>query len=147
MADPVPFSLTIPSELRLLPLVRQFVETVSEAGGLDPLALNAVVLAVNEATSNVIRHAHQSRSIVPLRIECSLLEDGIEIRLTDEGPTFDLTNVPHLDPSEVRVGGRGVFLMRQLMDELSCQSRPEGGNILRMVKRCSPTSGPKPKTQ
>jgi anti-sigma regulatory factor (Ser/Thr protein kinase) len=147
MADPVPFSLTIPSEMRLLSVVRQLVEAVSEVGGLDPAAINAVVLAVNEATSNVIRHAHQSRSAVPLQIECRLLEDGIEIRLTDEGPAFDLANVPHLDPSEVRVGGRGVFLMRQLMDELSCQSRPEGGNVLRMVKRCSRTSGPKSRSE
>jgi anti-sigma regulatory factor (Ser/Thr protein kinase) len=44
--------------------------------------------------------------------------------------------VPHLDPGEVRVGGRGIFLMRQLMDELSSQPRSQGGNILRMVKRC-----------
>ena len=44
--------------------------------------------------------------------------------------------MPHLDPAEVRIGGRGVFLMRKLMDELSCQPRGERGNTLRMVKRC-----------
>jgi len=58
------------------------------------------------------------------------------VRIIDEGPPFDLNTVPHLDPGEVRVGGRGIFLMRQLMDELSSQPRSQGGNILRMVKRC-----------
>jgi anti-sigma regulatory factor (Ser/Thr protein kinase) len=37
----------------------------------------------------------------------------------------------------LRIGGRGVFLMRALMDELSCQPRGEGGNTLRMFKRCT----------
>ncbi len=131
-----PFALSIPSELRLLPMARRFVESVCQAGGLDQAATNAVVLAVNEATGNVIRHAHRDRPTTPLHIECRLLADGIDVRIIDEGPPFDLNTVPHLDPGEVRVGGRGIFLMRQLMDELSSQPRSQGGNILRMVKRC-----------
>ena len=131
-----PFALSIPSELRLLPLARRFVESVCQAGGLDQAATNAIVLAVNEATGNVIRHAHRDQPTTPLHIECRLLADGIEVSITDHGPAFDLNAVPHLDPGEVRLGGRGVFLMRQLMDELSSQPRPQGGNILRMVKRC-----------
>jgi serine/threonine-protein kinase RsbW len=136
MADSYPFSLTIPSELRLLPVARLFVEAVCQAGGLAPDHTNAVVLAVNEATSNVIRHAHRDRPAMPLHIQCRLLSDGIEVRLLDEGPAFDLDSVPHLDPGEVRVGGRGVYLMRQLMDELTSEHRAQGGNVLRMVKRC-----------
>ena len=65
MAEAYPFSLTIPSELRLLPVARLFVEAVCQAGGLDEADVNAVVLAVNEATSNVIRHAHRDRPATP----------------------------------------------------------------------------------
>jgi serine/threonine-protein kinase RsbW len=136
MEESYPFSLTIPSELRLLPVARLFVEAVCQAGGLAPDAINAVVLAVNEATSNVIRHAHRDRPATPLRIGCRLLSDGIEVQLLDEGPVFDLGSVPDLDPGEIRVGGRGIYLMRQLMDELTSEQRSQGGNILRMVKRC-----------
>src|ERR1700747_3134104 len=110
MADAYPFSLTIPSELRLLPVARQFVEAVCQAGGLDAAAVNAVVLAVKEATSNVIRHAHRDRPATPLHVQCRILSDGVEVQLLDEGPAFDLDTVPHLDPGEVRVGGRGVYL-------------------------------------
>jgi len=60
--------------------------------------------------------------------------------LLDQGAPFDLDAVPKLDPRELRIGGRGVFLMRALMDELSCQPRGERGNTLRMVKRCSQQS-------
>jgi serine/threonine-protein kinase RsbW len=143
MTDPFPFALTIPSELRLLPMARLFVEAVCQAGGLDPAVTNAVVLAVNEATSNVIRHAHRDCAAMTFQLECRLLTDGIEVRLVDEGPAFDLSIVPHLDPGEVRVGGRGVYLMRQLMDELTCEPRPQGGNILHMVKRGARNTGSK----
>jgi serine/threonine-protein kinase RsbW len=137
MGGSFPFSLTIPSELRLLPVAREFVEAVCQAEGLEAAAINAVVLAVNEAISNVIRHAHRDRPAAPVRLQCRLLPDGIEVEVFDEGPAFDLATVPHLDPGEVRVGGRGVYLMRQLMDDLICERRPQGGNILRMIKRCS----------
>ena len=65
--------------------------------------------------------------------------EGVEIRLLDEGAPFDLSAVPVLNPAELRIGGRGVFLMRALMDELSCQPRGEQGNTLRMVKHCNLT--------
>ena len=60
--------------------------------------------------------------------------------MLDEGAPFDLDAVPYLDPAELRLGGRGVFLMRTLMDELSCQPREQRGNTLRMVKRLGPKS-------
>ena len=133
-----PWCLTIPSDLRLLALARSFVEGVCRVAGLDDKATNAIVMATDEATNNVIRHAHRDRPESPLQIQCFFSAEGIEVRLLDEGAPFDLSAVQHLDPAELRVGGRGVFLMRALMDELSCQPRGERGNTLRMVKHCRP---------
>ena len=135
VSDPAPWTLTIPSDLRLLGLARAFVEAVCEVAGLDENTTHAIVLATCEAASNVIRHAHHDRPQAQLQIECLLAPDHMEVCLLDEGDPFDLAAVPHLDPSEIRVGGRGVFLMRALMDELVCQPRGEHGNALRMVKR------------
>jgi serine/threonine-protein kinase RsbW len=136
MAQTAPWTLTITSDLRLLPLARAFVEAVCQVAGFDADATHAIVTATDEATNNVIRHAHQGQPDAPLQIQCFFRPDGIEILLMDQGAPFDLAAVPKLDPSEERVGGRGVFLMRALMDELSCQPRGERGNLLRMVKRC-----------
>ncbi len=135
-----PWTLTIPSDLRLLALARSFVEGVCGVAGFDERATRAIVTATDEATNNVIRHAHRDRPESPLQIQCHFVSDGIEVRLLDEGAPFDITAVPHLDPAELRVGGRGVFLMRALMDELSCHPRGERGNLLRMVKRCNRTA-------
>ena len=137
VAEDAPWSLTIASDLRLLALARSFIEAVCRFAGFDEHGTHAVVLAADEAVNNAIRHAHQGRPNAVVQIRCYFLPDGLEVQLLDEGDPFDLTAVPHLDPGELRVGGRGVFLMRTLMDELTCQPRRPRGNTLRMVKRCS----------
>ena len=135
-SEPAPWTLTIPSDLSLLRLARGFVEAVCQVAGFDEKSTHAIVMATDEATNNVMRHAHRGQPDAPVQIQCFFCPDGLEIRLLDEGAPFDLAAVPHLDPAELRIGGRGVFLMRALMDELSCQPRGERGNTLRMVKRC-----------
>src|SRR5579884_52940 len=127
-AQSEPWNLTIASDLRLLPLVRAFIEGVCQVAGCDSRTTDAAV-------NNVMRHAHRGHPEATLQIQCFPRADSIEVRLLDEGAPFDLAAVPHLDPSELRIGGRGIFIMRALMDELSCQPRGEHGNTLRMVKR------------
>jgi serine/threonine-protein kinase RsbW len=82
-----------------------------------------------------MRHAHRDNPGAAMQIQCFIRPDSLEIRLHDEGAPFDLDAVPELEPSELRAGGRGVFLMRKLMDELTVQPRGERGNTLRMLKR------------
>ena len=135
LAKPAPWSMTIASDLALLALVRAFIEGVCRVAGCDSRTTDAVVMATDEAVNNVMRHAHRGHPEATIQIQCFLHADSIEVRLLDEGAPFDLAAVPQLDPSELRIGGRGVFLMRALMDELTCQPRGEHGNILRMVKR------------
>jgi serine/threonine-protein kinase RsbW len=141
-AKVMPWTLTIASDLRLLSLTRAFVEAFCQVAGLDDRTAFAIVMATDEATNNVMRHAHDGRPEALIQIQCLLRPDAIEVRLTDEGGPFDIAAVPYLDPAELRIGGRGVYLMRTLMDELSCQPRGERGNTLRMVKRLRPPTPP-----
>ena len=134
--DSPPLTLTIPSDLACLGVARAFVEAVCQALEVDQPTTNAIVLATNEATSNVMRHAHRDRPQATIQLQCRCRSDGLEVRLFDEGAPFDVGSVPDLDPAELRVGGRGVYLMRALMDELRCEPRGEGGNVLCMVKIC-----------
>ena len=137
-----PWTLIIPSDLHLLGLARTFIETMCRYADLDRAATDEAVLATHEAVNNIIRHAHQDHPDAQLQIQCRPFSDGIEICLLDEGAPFDLGAVPHLNPAELRIGGRGVFLMRTLMDELTCEPRGERGNALRMVKRRCRDSAP-----
>ncbi len=130
-----PVILTFPSDLIYLPIARAMVESICRLAGMDGKCLESFVLAVNEATSNVIRHAHKDRVDLAVQLECHVTQEQIEVRLLDQGEPFDLSGVPSLDPSELRCGGRGVYLMRALLDELTITARTGGGNVLRMVKR------------
>jgi serine/threonine-protein kinase RsbW len=131
------FVVTLPSESRMLSVARGFVETACQQFGLDRAVMHSIVLATGEAFTNVIRHAHREKPDAQIEILCEIQSDAVVLVFQDEGEPFDLAAVPHLAPGELRIGGRGVFLLRQLMDELTCAPRGEGkpGNVLRMVKR------------
>jgi len=124
----------------MLSVARSFVEALCQSSDLDRHVTFAAVLATGEAVSNIIRHAHKNRQDAMIQIQCQLTTEHLELQFLDEGGPFDITAVPHLEPGELRVGGRGVYLMRSLMDELGCQARPGRGNVLRMVKRLQNSS-------
>ncbi|MFO0965453.1 MAG: ATP-binding protein [Gemmataceae bacterium] len=135
------YSLNVPSDLCMLSTARGFVENVGACCGLMPGFLRSLVLVTGEAVSNIIRHAHRNVAAAQLQIELEIHEDCVVLTFFDEGKPFDISAVPHLDPGELRLGGRGVFLMRTLMDEIRCEARADGaGNRLRMVKRIEPAN-------
>ena len=136
------FSLTLPSELRMLSVARGFVEAVCEAHRLDRAMTHALVIVTGEVVTNIVRHAHQNRPGSQMELHLHLQADCVVMTFRDEGEPFDLAAVPELPPGELRIGGRGIFLMRTLMDELTCEPRGEGqsGNVLRMMKRCAAMS-------
>ena len=128
-------TLTVPSDPRMLSVARTFVEAVCQARKVDRTTIHAIILATGEAVTNIVRHAHRDRPDCSFQIQCQVGPETVEVTLLDQGEPFDFSQVPHLAPGELRLGGRGVYLMRVLMDEISCQTVGERGNRLRMVKR------------
>jgi serine/threonine-protein kinase RsbW len=135
--DGATFSLIFPSDLRMLSVARSFIEAASEAYRLDRTMTNALMIVTGEAITNIVRHAHQNRPGTQIEIQLQIQKDAAVMTFADEGPPFDLNAVPELPPGEMRIGGRGIYLMRTLMDELTCEPRGAGrsGNLLRMRKR------------
>jgi serine/threonine-protein kinase RsbW len=127
-------TLTVPSNLRMLSVARTFVEAVCQARQIDRTTIHAIVLATGEAVTNIVRHAHSDCPEASFEIQCRIGPDTVEITFLDQGKPFDLSQVPHLDPGELRLGGRGVYLMRVLMDEIRCEPLGERGNRLSLVK-------------
>jgi len=138
MARPT-FALSLPSDLRMLSVARTFVEAVCQACHLERSLVHAIVLVTGEAVSNIIRHAHRDLPEAELQIHIEIQPEGIVLCLRDQGEPFDIRAVPELPPGELRIGGRGVYLLRTLMDEIDCKPRTDSrGNTLRMVKRRPP---------
>jgi serine/threonine-protein kinase RsbW len=133
--DILPPLLSLPSDLHLLPVARAFVESICLACHVGRELTDSIVLAADEAVNNAIRHAHSNDIALTVQLSCVVTTEGIEIIVHDEGAPFDIASVPQLDPGELRIGGRGMFLIRKLMDEIHCQKRMPRGNTLRLIKR------------
>jgi anti-sigma regulatory factor (Ser/Thr protein kinase) len=129
------FTLTLPSDRRMLSVARSFVEAVCQACELDRPMRHALVLATGEAVTNIVRHAHRDRADAELTMHLHVSNDEVVLTFLDEGEPFDIELVPRLAPGELRIGGRGVYLLRTLMDDVTCQPRSPHGNLLRLVKR------------
>jgi serine/threonine-protein kinase RsbW len=138
---PIPM-VSIPSHLAYVNCLRAFVVAACKLYGLDDNTTEGIALAVHEAVTNVIRHGHRHQYDKSIQLTCTVHPDRLEIHIYDEGEPFDITQVPELDPAELRIGGRGVFLMRTLLDQISSEPRPGGGNHFRLVKFCSPQLPP-----
>ena len=93
------FSLTLPSDPRMLSVVRTFLEAACQALQIDRGATHAVVLAGGEAVTNIIRHAHRDKPEAQIRLQMHVTGDSIILDFEDEGDPFDLEAVPDLDPA------------------------------------------------
>lgn len=131
-------SFQISAELKNLALIRSFVEETALALAADPVRLLEVVLAVNEMATNIMLHGYQGQPGL-IEIEIGRAGDSLVVRLRDEAPPFDPATAPNPDlslPLEERPPGKmGIFLTRQLMDEMTHRLTPQGGNELTLIKK------------
>lgn len=97
-------------------------------------------LALTEAFTNVVNHAHQNLpETTPIDIELELDQDLLRLRIWDYGQPFDLeqtlTDILNQKGNYLlEENGRGLLLMSQLMDELHYQRNPDNRNFLLMIK-------------
>jgi serine/threonine-protein kinase RsbW len=130
--------LTIPSDTARLGEVRDFVSAVALRSGCSDRTCTELELAVDEACTNVIRHAYASTPGQTIEISVEWNADSITVTLVDRGSPFDPTSVPAPDiraaVASGRRGGLGLQIMRMLMDEVEYVSLPGGSNRLRMMK-------------
>ena len=126
--------LVVASDTRWLQLIRGVVEKFSARAGLDPKATQEVVLAVDEAVANVIKHSYKGAPDQKISLRCENVEGDVEVEVRDQGEPFDPAERELPPPDELRVGGRGVYLIRSVMDEVEYR-RDGSTNCVRMRKR------------
>jgi anti-sigma B factor antagonist len=135
---PCPVLLRISSSPAHLPMVRSAVDKLCEMMGFDPVSAAQVVLSVDEALSNVIRHAYDQRCDQPIEVTLEPLDGapGLRVRLRDRGQAVDPSMLQPPDTGEeLTPGGLGLLIIRQNMDEVTYQPLDEGGALLTLVKR------------
>ncbi len=125
--------MEFPSDPQLLRVVRCVVEHWGGLAGFGDEQCRSLTLAVDEALSNVMRHAYQGQTDRPVEMLCQREDDRVEFVLTDAGREADLERLRPQPPDELRPGGRGIHFIRQIMDKVEYERSP-GQNRLRLVK-------------
>ena len=131
--------LKMKAVLENVPVVIECVTKAARAAGIGAHSLYQIQLAVDEACANVIEHAYEGMEPGDMEVSCCLNDQAFCIRVRDWGKGFVPEDIPEPDvdaPLEERcLGGLGMFLMRQAMDQVDYAFDPESGNELTLTKR------------
>ena len=129
-------SLSFPARADRLKLVRRTVSEAAEFCGCGPEATRSVVIAVDEACQNVIRHAYGKASEGEIALEMRREGGNVVVLVRDFAERVDPGTIKPRALDDIRPGGLGTHFIREVMDEVTYTEPPEGGgNLLRMVKR------------
>ena len=132
--------LELQSTIDVLDHLQHVAEDVSRRAGLDDEAVHWTSMAVRECVINAITHGNKSDPAKKVFVDFSVQRrDGdrcLEVVVRDQGTGFEPSEVTNpLAPENIlNTSGRGIFLVRQFMDEVKFQPAPGGGTEVRMRK-------------
>ncbi len=133
----IEIDIKIPNQTRYLRLIGKIGEEL--AIGLDEYAGNRNTLAyyinlvLTESVINTITHANACDPNKIVHLSIGIEQDDLVIRVFDEGKGFDINEVPPPDFEDLAEGGRGVFLIRSIMDSVNYRKKGSE-NVLEMRK-------------
>lgn len=138
------FSMDVSSDPAMCRVVRAVVERLAESAGFNADDGRAVTLAVDEALTNIIRHAYGGRNNRTIHIDCSEVTarkngtpiKGLRFTLIDSGKAMNPGKIPERSLQEVRPGGLGLHFIRECMHAMNYR-RSRGKNILQLVRYVS----------
>ena len=134
------FQLKLPIETANLEIIREFVARIARNVGFSEENIHRIELAVDEASTNVIKHAYKDSQTNNqyIFVEVATYGDRLEIDVIDSGKGFDPAHIktPEMDEylKKMKRGGLGLYLIKTLMDKVEYRIKPGVKNRVRMVK-------------
>ncbi|MFC2188596.1 ATP-binding protein [Peijinzhouia sedimentorum] len=115
--------IEIPSMIENIRIIESFIDNAKERFELNDDIYGNIMIAVTESVSNAIKHGNKSDKGKSVNLSLTLKDDVIKFVIEDEGKGFDYNTLP--DPTAPenleKTGGRGIFLMKNLADEVTFQ--------------------------
>ena len=111
-----------------LPQMRSLIETTALAAGLAPSRAEEAVLAVNEVATNALLHGSP-----PAALRVWVDDEELTYEISDRGPGIEDELVGHVQPSATQIGGRGLWIARQLCDDVEITNRKGCTGTLRVA--------------
>lgn len=114
------FKLKIPSLMENIRIVESFIDNAREKHHINDDIYGNIMIAVTESVNNAIQHGNHEDEKKNVKLSMELSENKIRFLIEDEGSGFDFDNL--IDPTAPenidQPGGRGIFLMKNLSDEV-----------------------------
>jgi serine/threonine-protein kinase RsbW len=133
------YKATFPGRFKSLAEISDFVSQAIQEIGFDDMTAYSILVAVDEACTNIIEHAYGGEGQGDIECVCDISEGSLKITLRDRGEPFDPSAVPEPDFSvplqELEFRGAGLILIQKIMDEISYISTADGENVLTLIKR------------
>ncbi len=130
--------ITVTNDVEQVTRLNDFVDAFCTDLHMDMSEVAQMRLAVEEAAVNVINYAYPEGETGELNVKATATASAMRFVLTDSGMSFAPTDAPDVDTSltaeERRIGGLGIFLVRQLMDTINYE-RIDGKNVLTLTKK------------
>ena len=136
-------SFTLGSTIESVDMVEKTAEEFAERAGFDEDTASNIAMAVREAAVNAVLHGNAYDPAKQITANFEANSDALIVRITDQGPGLDPSNLPDpLAPENIlRGSGRGIFLIRAFMDEVHFrQLHP--GTELTLIKHRTPAQPP-----
>lgn len=135
------FILKIPTQSTNLKIIRDFITDIAAKAGFGDDASSDIALAVDEASTNVIKHAYRGGDDKEITVNVKYDNSKIVVTISDTGKGFKPESLDELDASEflkkMKKGGLGIHLIKSTMDEVEFNSEPGALNSVRMTKYLS----------
>ena len=129
--------LRFPSRVEAVDQAAASVSEFLSRAGVGEDALFGIDMAVREAVTNAVSHGNKLDESKFVDVGLKSSPGSFEITVHDQGPGFNPSDIP--DPTKeeniLKSSGRGIFFMRNFMDEVEWSSNPEGGTTVRMTKK------------
>ena len=130
--------MKIPTQSTNLKIIRDFITDIAEKAGFGDEASCDIALAVDEASTNVIKHAYRGGDDKQITVSVKYDKSKIVITISDSGKGFKPEAVDDLDMNAYlknkKRGGLGVHLIKSAMDEVEFKSEPGTFNSVKMIK-------------
>jgi serine/threonine-protein kinase RsbW len=132
------YELTTPSHTENLEMIRNFISHLAQKAGFDEMAVMEIEVAVEEACVNVIKHAHKNDEARPLRLQIKIDKQKLTVLVRDQGQGFDPKQLDEQNAQALlakpKPGGRGILMMKMMMDEVHFEAKNGKGTQVRLVK-------------
>lgn len=129
--------IDIQSSFEMVDLVQVVFESLSSQVGFEGDEAHWMSVAIRESVTNAVRHGNKLNSDKRVIIRFEVDENEFAVSVKDEGEGFDPGEIPDplAEENLLRASGRGIFFMKNFMDEVTYDFEPNGGTRVTMVKK------------